>query len=71
MALRLFLSFGLLRFSMDTTLIPLPSDFIFGTPVFDSSIRFSVEKAGLMLAFVAQVMDGRPHGRKIGLEHSA
>jgi hypothetical protein len=30
-----------------------------------------VEKAGLMLAFVAQMMDGRPHGRKIGLEHSA
>jgi hypothetical protein len=48
-----------------------PLRFSFGTPVFDSSVRFSVEKAGLILAFVAQMMDGRPHGRKIGLEHSA
>jgi hypothetical protein len=55
---------------MDTTLIPLPSGFLWDTG-FDFSIRFSVEKAGLILAFVAQMMDGRPHGRKIGLEHSA
>jgi hypothetical protein len=54
MALRLFFSFGL---SMDTTLIPLPSGFLWDTG-FDFSIRFSVEKAGLILAFVAQMMDG-------------
>jgi hypothetical protein len=47
--------FGL--FSMDTTLIPLPSGFLWDTG-FDFSIRFSVEKAGLILAFVAQMMDG-------------
>jgi hypothetical protein len=42
---------------MDTTLIPLPSGFLWDTG-FDFSIRFSVEKAGFILAFVAQMMDG-------------
>ena len=28
-------------------------------------------REGATFEFVAQMMDGRPHGRKIGLEHSA